>query len=366
LKRQQVVIALIAVTLVSSLVYSAFYFSQPNDKVTLEVLCADSLLYPLGRVEKAFETSHPNIDVYIEGHGSIQVIRQVTEVEPESGVNADVLMVADYSLIPIMMYNTTIPGTNQSYADYYIRFASNSVVLAYTNQSKYSSEINSTNWYSILMRPDVQFGFPNPLIDSLGYRALMTIQLAEIYYGDNRIFHELVTDNFDPPISSVPVDHTFTISVPEVQVTKGEKAVLRSSSVLLIPLLQSGTIDYCFLYLSNARQYGLSYIELPDEINLGNPQYEEYYRPVTVAFAHPQRFATVNMDREGEPIYYGLTIPANAPHADSAAEFVKFLLNGQGKDVFQSCWQPILDPSRTDNLTAAPPELRSLIAEEPR
>jgi len=359
LKRAHVALVLMAATLTCSLVYSVIYFNMSNDKIALKVLCADSLQYPLEKIKTVFESSHPNVTLELEGHGSIQVIRRVTE----QGAEADVLMIADYSLIPTMMYNSTIPGTNQSYADYYIRFAGNSIVLAYSSKSRYHEEINSTNWYSILTRPGVKFGFPNPLIDALGYRALMTIQLAESYYGDNMIFHRLVTDNFDPPISSVPDGSNFTIIVPAVQTPKGDNVVLRASSVELIPLLQAGSIDYCFLYLSNARQYGLDYIELPDIINLGNQQYEKNYQRVAVMFEQ-QRFATVNMNRDGETIYFGLTIPANAPHPSLAVEFVKFLLAQEGKDVFQSCWQPILEPSPTDNLTAVPSELQSLVVQE--
>jgi molybdate/tungstate transport system substrate-binding protein len=116
--------------------------------------------------------------------------------------------------------------------------------------------------------------------------------------------------------------------------------------------------------LSNAVQYGLRYIELPDEINLGNPQYEGYYGHVTVKFEH-QRFATISLDRGGEPVYYGMTIPENAPHSELGVEFVKFVLNGEGKNVFRSCWQPVFEPSFTDNLTAVPSQLRTLVTEEP-
>lgn len=358
MRRANVAYALIIIILMSSLVYSVFYFTMSNDKVVLKVICADSLLYTLQKVQAAFEGSYPNVSVELEAHGSIQVIRQVTEL----GEEADVLMVADYSLIPMMMYHT-MPGTNQSYANYYIRFAGDSIVLAYANQSKYAGEINSTNWYSILMRPDVKFGLPNPLIDSLGYRTLMTIQLAETYYENNTIFHDLVTDNFDPPISSVPQGSNFTITVPAVQVPKGDKVVLRASGIELVPLLQSDSIDYCFLYASTARQYGFSYVELPGMINLGNQEYEKDYQRVAVVFKQ-QRFATVNMNREGEPIYYGLTIPANAPHLNVAVEFVKFILAEEGMNVFQSCWQPVFEPSFTDNLAAVPTGLRSLVVQE--
>ena len=358
MKRANVAYALIVIILAGSLVYSVAYFSMSNGKLVLKVICADSLLYPLQKVQEAFESSYPNVSVELEGHGSIQVIRQVTEL----GEQGDVLMVADYSLIPLMMYNT-MPGTNISYANYYIRFAGSSIVLAYTNQSKYAKEINSTDWYSILMRPEVKFGFPNPLVDSLGYRTLMTIQLAETYYGNNTIFHDLVTDNFDPPISSVPSGSNFTITVPPVQVPKGDKVILRASGIELVPLLQSNSIDYCFLYASNAKQYGFNYVELPDMINLGAQQYENDYQHVAVVFQQ-QRFATVNTNRDGEPIYFGLTIPANAPHPTVAVEFVKFIMAQEGMDLFQTCWQPVFEPSFTDNLAAVPSGLRSLVVQE--
>jgi len=78
-----------------------------------------------------------------------------------------------------------------------------------------------------------------------------------------------------------------------------------------------------------------------------------------------QRFATVNLDRTGEPIYFGLTIPANAPHPELAAEFVQFILGQEGNKVFQSCWQPVFEPAYTDNLTAVPSILRPLFTTDP-
>jgi len=46
---------------------------------TLQVIAAGSLLAPFAEAEQEFEASHPGVDVRIEGHGSIQVIRQVTD-----------------------------------------------------------------------------------------------------------------------------------------------------------------------------------------------------------------------------------------------------------------------------------------------
>jgi molybdate/tungstate transport system substrate-binding protein len=359
LKRQYWAIsAFILIILVSTGVFFA-YVVAPSGKTTLKVYCAASLLFPLEKAKIAFEQAYTNATVEIEGHGSIQVIRQVTEL----GEKADLLMVADYSLIPLMMYNSSEGGGNQTFADWYVRFASNKIVLAYTNSSKYASDVNVTNWFSVLQRPSVVFGFPNPMIDALGYRALMTMQLAEMYYRNNSIFFDLVTRNFDPPISSIATDDGFTVIVPEVQQPKDSNIVLRASSIQLIPLLESGAIDYCFLYLSNAKQYGLSYVEFPDQFNLGNPGFEGLYQTVTVRFEH-QRFASIGLDRIGSTIYYGFTIPCNCVNRDLAVEFARFLLSENGRGVFESVWQPVFLPSLTDNIQAVPTALQSFVTQE--
>jgi molybdate/tungstate transport system substrate-binding protein len=356
-------IAAIAVAILLASTYFFVFnniFEVPPQKQVLTVFCATSLEYPLTQVETDFEKAYPNIDMQFQGHGTIQVIRHVTELN----YKIDVVLVADYSLIPTMMYPTKISGTNQSFANYYVRFATNTMVLAYSNNSKYASDINSDNWCSILSRPEVKIGLANPQLDALGYRALMTIQLAQDYYGDPSLFHNLITDNMDPPISSIPSGRDYTITVPETQQPKGDKLTLRASEVDLIALLQSGYLDYCFIYVSNAQQYGFNYVNLPDEVNMGSPQYQSTYEHVKVVYDH-QRFATVNLDRTGETIYYGLTIPANAPQPELAETFIQFLLNGQGKTDFENCHHPVFSPAYTDQNQNVPSILQPLVVAEP-
>jgi molybdate/tungstate transport system substrate-binding protein len=355
-----------AVIIAVVLLVSTYFFVLDNvftgkqNRQPLKVFCATSLEYPLDKLEPDFEKAYPNIDLQFQGHGTIQVIRHVTELNQE----IDVVLVADCSLIPLMMYSTKMPGTDQSYANYYIRFSTNTMVLAYTNTSKYADEINSDNWYSILARPDVKLGFANPQLAALGYRALTVIQLAQDYYGDPTLFHDLITVNMNPPINSIPNGDNYTITVPETQQPVGDKLTLRSSEIDLIALLQSGYLDYSFIYLSNTKQYGFNYVSLPDEINMGSPQYRSNYERIQVVYDH-QRFATVNLDRTGETIYYGLTIPANAPHPELAEDFVQFLLGGQGKTDFDNCYHTIFSPSYTDNIQNVPSSLQSLVTAEP-
>jgi molybdate/tungstate transport system substrate-binding protein len=356
---RRIYVAFVVVAMVA-LSFSTYFLLVNNSKQTLKIYCATSLLFPLQKVETDFEQANPNIDVQIEGHGTIQVIRHVTELNQK----IDLLLVADYSLIPRMMYTTTMPGSTESFADYYLRFATNKLVLAYTNQSKYADEISSGNWYSILSRSKVKLGLANPQLDALGYRALMAIQLAEDYYEQPRLFHDLITANLDPPISSVANGSNYTIFVPEIQQPKGDKLTLRASEVDLIALMQTGNLDYCLIYLSNAKQYGFNYVELPDQINLGSVQYQSNYERVQVTYEH-QRFATITLDRTGETIFYGLTIPKNAPNPALAEKFIKFILDGEGKTDFASADHPVFTLSYTDNLSAIPQSLSSLVVSEP-
>lgn len=353
MRKIYLVIAVFLIILFVSVPLFFHFFSTEEEGRFLKIFCAGSLVLPMDSVEEAFEEVYPHVDVLVEGHGSIQVIRHVTELEEE----VDLLMVADYSLIPTMTYNKTMSDSDESFADWYIRFAGNSIVLAYTENSKYADEVNSENWYEILRRSDVRFGFPNPLIDALGYRTPMVIQLAEKYYQDEKLFNDLITTNFDPGFYAVNIEDNTVIVVPELLNPDTEKIALRASSVQLVPLLELGGIDYCFLYKSNAEQYGVIYIELPSEINLDSPEYENVYQQVQIKFEH-QRFGSVGLTRDGKTIYYGLTIP------NLAIDMVDFLLSGGGKNIFNESQHPVYEPAFTDNIDVLPQELVVLVETE--
>jgi molybdate/tungstate transport system substrate-binding protein len=325
----------------------------------LKVFCAGSLLYPLNKVADAFMEDHPGIEVEVEGHGSIQVIRNPTELDDP----ADLLMVADCSLIPVMMYKTPIPGGEGNFTDWYIRFAGNRLVLAYTDQSRYSDEVNTTNWFEVLSRGDVKIALANPIIDALGYRGLLVLQLAEYHYGDRQIFERILGPRFNPEIETVEVGSRTVIFVPEQFKPLEDKVAIRASSIQIVPLLESGAVDYTFLYLSNAEQYGVKYVELPPEIDLGSPEMDELYMRAQVRFQHA-RFQSIGLDRKGRTIYYGLTIPGNAANPEDAVEFTKYLLVDRGREIFEENSHPIYQPSYTDNLNGVPEELRSLVIQE--
>jgi len=105
-------------------------------KSNLVVFEADSLMVPFAQVRKEFEQANPDINVEMQAHGSIQVIRQVTEL----GQDVDIVAVADYSLIPMLMYQTMMPN-GKPYASWDIESTTNQLVLGYTSKSEHADEI---------------------------------------------------------------------------------------------------------------------------------------------------------------------------------------------------------------------------------
>ena len=245
-----------------------------------------------------------------EYHGSIQVIRHATELHKP----IDVVATADAALIPMLMTGVNDPETGRPYADWYIRFASNRLALAYQPGSKYAGELTADNWPELLARPDVKVGIADPRFDAAGYRAFMAVALAQERARRYTYFPGLFKDQFTQPVTLFLDDQLATVTVPEVLETRsGSHIILRGASIQLIALLESGDLDYAFEYESVIRQHGLGMLRLPDEENLGSTEHEAGYSRVQVNLDF-RRFATVKPKFRGERIGYGITIPANAPH----------------------------------------------------
>ena len=348
-------IFLIAVLIMAS-VLTAFLAACSNTKrIEMRVLCAGSLMVPFEAIEKAYEAKYPDIDILIEGHGSIQVIRHVTELYEE----ADVMAVADHSLIPMLMYNTTMPDTGKSYASWYIQFTTNSLGIAYTPDSRYAGEINENNWYEVISRPGVKVGISDARLDACGYRAFMLLQLAETYYGDDTIF-EKVLGPFNPTLNVEQTEAGTRILVPEILRPTDERIALRGSSIRLLALLESGDIDYAFEYWSVAEQHQLNFLPLPPEINLSEVEYAGLYSEVRCELDF-HRFASVNPIFAGTPIIYGITIPQNAPHYDKSIQFIEFLLSDEGQQILNENYQLPLIPLEANNTDEVPEEISNLL-----
>ncbi len=329
-------------SLVTALLVIAMFLSVgAAAKTKLKVFHAGSLSIPFKQVEEKFEAEHPNVDVQLEAHGSVVAVRQVTEV----GKTGDVVAVADYSLIPSMM--------EPEYADFYLQFAQNRMVLAYREESTLSDKINSDNWYNILADPDVRFGFSNPNMDPCGYRSPMVMQLAELHYFDSGILNKLVLNNSTVEVSEA--DGKYQIRTPEALAPNTEKLTIRNKSVDLVALVQSGGLDYAFEYMSVSKQHGLEFVTLPRTIDLSSTEYSDTYGKVSV------KTADGNV-KTAKPIVYGITVPTNSRHPELAREFVKLIISEAGRSVFSELGQPPIVPAR--GFGDVPEALKNLVEEQ--
>jgi molybdate/tungstate transport system substrate-binding protein len=325
-------------------------------KTPVVVFAAGSLILPFADLEQAFEARHPEFDVQAEYHGSIQVMRHVTELQEE----IDVAATADAALIPMLMYASNVPETGQPYAEWYIRFAGNRLALAYTPQSRYADEIDAETWPAIVARPEVKLGLADPRFDASGYRTLMALVLMENALGRYDLFGPVFDGQFTFPVTTFRDEDLTTVTVPEILETRsGSHIMLRGGSIMLIALLESGDLDYAFEYESVIRQHGLEMLSLPEPVNMGNADLESAYETVQVDLDF-QRFATVRPQFQGERIRYGITIPTNAPHRDAAVQFITFLLGPEGRAIMMANDHPLLDSFSADGYADLPATLRSL------
>jgi molybdate/tungstate transport system substrate-binding protein len=268
---------------------------------------AGSLTVPFAEVEKRFEDLHPDIDVLREAGGSTKMARMISEL----GKPADIMASADYTVID--------KGLIPAHADWNILFASNQLVLCYTDQSRFADEVSADNWYEILARPGVVWGHSDPNLDPCGYRALMVLQLAERFHNQPGLYDRLIANR------------------PEANV--------RPKSVELVSLLKTGNMDYAWEYLSVAKQHGLKYVALDDHINLGNYKFDNFYAlaKVKVTGKAPGTWIT----RTGQSCTYGLTLIKTAPNRDGAVLFLEYLLDPeQGLKTLEEMGQPAISPSQ--------------------
>ncbi len=279
--------------------------AEPSGKLVM--FHAGSLSVPFDAMEKAFEAKYPKIDLQREASGSQKAARKVSDLKKP----CDIMASADYKVIDKLL----IP----QYASLNIRFATNQLVLCYTDKSKFAGEVNDSNWYDILQRKGVVWGHSDQNLDPCGYRSLMVMQLAEKHYKMPGLYEKMLANR---PIENI-----------------------RPKSVELISLLQTVNMDYAWEYLSVAVQHELKYIILPDEINLGNYKYDDFYSKAVVRVTGKKPGTFMNM--KGGSCTYGITLIKDEPNREAAVTFLQYMLDPEGGlKILKDMGQPPFIPCR--------------------
>ncbi|MBN2209284.1 MAG: tungstate ABC transporter substrate-binding protein WtpA [Candidatus Coatesbacteria bacterium] len=291
----------------------------------LVVFHAGSLAVPLKKISDAFMKEHPKVTVLLEAAGSRDCARKIADLKRP----CDVLASADYVVIDELL----IP----EHADWNIKFASNEMAIVYQDSSRGSDRINRDNWFEVLMEEGIRFGRSDPNADPCGYRAIMTMKLAEKYYNKPKLAEKML---------------------------KKDTRYVRPKAVDLLALLETHTIDYFFEYTSVAQQHGLKCLLLPDEVNLKKPELADLYRTVSVDVTGKKPGEVTA--QKGAPMVYGVTIPKSSPNPEAALAFVQFLLDkDKGMAVMERSGQPSVVPSPTATYDKLPTSLRKYAERTP-
>jgi molybdate/tungstate transport system substrate-binding protein len=206
--------------------------------------------------------------------------------------------------------NTQLMGAaNGNYVSWYLNFARTELVIGYNPKSKFAADFQaaangSKPWYQVLEEPGLRLGRTDPLLDPKGQATLYALQLAETYYKQPGLEQKILG-----------ADENTSQIFPEEE---------------LVAHLGAGQLDAGFFYLNEAKQANISYITLPDQVNLGNPALASTY--ATAKWTNPKTKAT----SKGAPIVFTVTIPSTVQNKAGAVAFVDFLLSPQGQTILQN------------------------------
>jgi len=296
--------------------------SGNSAKSDIIIFHAGSLSVPFRELKEIYEKRNLGVRILLEPAGSLVCARMITELKKP----CDIMASADYFVINELL----IPD----YADWSIRFATNEIVIAFSDKAKYADEISSSNWIDILLRNDVIYGRSDPDSDPCGYRSVLTMKLYEKYYNIPGLSDKLTGKNRD---------------------------YIRPKEVDLVALIESNAIDYMFQYKSVAIQHDLNYIELPDEVNLSDPHLEELYNSVSLEIRGNKPDNKIIV--KGGYINYSMTIPFVSPNKEAAIDFMSFILSEEGTEIFRKNGQNPIIPFSTEQRSLIPQKLLSALPE---
>jgi molybdate/tungstate transport system substrate-binding protein len=228
-----------------------------------------------------------------EGRGSLQIANMIIDGQrrPDIFISA--------GTIPILK----LIDHNPAFANWIVKFASAEIVIAYTSNTSFfncleKARKNQLPWYEVLSNKHLRFGRTDPELDPKGYYIIIASKLANLYYNDQKIKDRILGEDRDP-------DQIF----PE--------ETLKTA-------LESGQIDAVAAYKHEAVARGLPYITLPQEINLSNVSFSNFYRQASYTLRDGKTIY-------GEPIFFSHTILNTSRNIDGSLAFVKFLLSENGQ-----------------------------------
>jgi molybdate/tungstate transport system substrate-binding protein len=211
---------------------------------------------------------------------------------------------------------------------WYVSFATTRLAIAYSPASPFAARFRDAQagrvkWYDVLRTPGLKLGRTDPAVDPKGYRTILAMELAD------RLYHLPLRER--------------------ILGADGNPAQILPEETLLTRL-EGGDLDAAFVYTVESTTRKLPTVDLPPEIDLGDPKFAARYREVSV---------TVNGTAHvGEPIAYALTIPKDPPNPQGALAVVRFLLGEEGRKILDGAGLTLTPLAFHGDLSAVPADLR--------
>ncbi len=259
------------------------------------VFHAGSLSPLAAELTRRFESNNPGVRILSESSGSLDAIRKITEL----GKRCDLVATADEQLIEVFLFPDR---AKTSYA-----FLGNEMVMA-TGRSDLLDTPDKRQdwrerWYESLFEGGYSFGTSDPDRDPAGYYSRIVWKLAEIHYGRPGLYRRFLG--------------------------RFQEKWLRPKSSELTALLETGHLDWAFVYKSTALQNNLPFVQFPPEVSLGEESYADFYNQAYLSVSGGASGTTFEV--HGKPIRYGIAqINADNPWA---AKFLQFWLSGEAAEI---------------------------------
>jgi len=233
-----------------------------------------------------------------EGRGSLQIANMIIDEQRRPDVFISI------GTIPILK----LIHHNSALAQWLVKFALAEIVIAYTPNSAFFNNLEKARngqlpWYEVLSNGRFRFGRNDPELDPMGYYTIITTKLANLYYSNQNIKERILDDDRNP-------DQVFP------------QEALKTA-------LESGQIDAAASYKHKAVSRGLLYITLPQEINLSNATFSNFYRQAFYTLLSGQTIY-------GEPVLFSYTISKTSRNIDGSITFVKLLLSEEGQRLLKN------------------------------
>ena len=293
---------------------------------------ADSFVIEAAMLESAFTNSTGIAMAPPKSGGSLLLASEIAQGNPVS------------AFISLSHGAVTAAHLGNESSGWAIAFASDQMALAYSNATLQNSAANAAitacnsalaanttaAWntcLTMMTSGSVKVGFGNPNADPSGYRGWIVLEAAGQAYANNSSLYEnrLISNNGN---------------------------VTAASAADLIAPLQTGQIQFLFIYKSSAIAHKLNYVQLPAQVNLGSAKYSEFYSQFSYQLSTGVE--------TGGVIRLWITVPADSTDTADSLQFVVFVVKNSSMMLSPFGLVPIT-PAKLYNSTAVPQPLQTLV-----